>query len=228
MNKFQDIQIPDKTLKDSFVNYFKEGDYQRAFNIIADNPQLDTKAFVADCVNDITDILYDIEDATLSNTTEYLDILSFTLNNLINQLIYKREWDVDTVYELYNFVLYNQNIYMYINNTATSGHIPTETNYWINVGLRGEKGAGGCSQLKMKFYWQAGVKYQPYDLVMTAPQSADASGNMWVAKVENTGQTPQDSSAYWERFIEASAAFIYSSQTQPVDNYVGQIWFKIL
>lgn len=50
-NKYQDIQITDNTLLTQFQQAWSNGDYATAFNIIDNNPQLDTKSFVADVIN---------------------------------------------------------------------------------------------------------------------------------------------------------------------------------
>lgn len=53
-NKYQDIQITDNTLLTQFQQAWSNGDYATAFNIIDNNPQLDTKSFVADVINTLT------------------------------------------------------------------------------------------------------------------------------------------------------------------------------
>lgn len=53
-NKYQDIQITDNTLLTQFQQAWSNGDYTTAFNIIDNNPQLDTKSFVADVINTLT------------------------------------------------------------------------------------------------------------------------------------------------------------------------------
>lgn len=53
-NKYQDIQLSDNTLLIQFEQAWSNGDYATAFNIIDNNPQLDTKSFVADVINTLT------------------------------------------------------------------------------------------------------------------------------------------------------------------------------
>lgn len=53
-NKYQDIQIADSILLTQFQQAWSNGDYTTAFNIIDNNPQLDTKSFVADVINTLT------------------------------------------------------------------------------------------------------------------------------------------------------------------------------
>lgn len=227
MQRFQDIQISDNLLKSQFFNYFLNGDYQMAFDLISHNSQLDSKAFVANFINEIAEVLYATEDSVDTATLGKLRELSLDFNEIINQFLNRYDYDSTATYELYNFVIYNNEVYMYINNIPSTGNIPTNTTYWLKIGLRGEKGAGGCSQLQMKFYWQEGIAYQPFDLVITIPQGTTHTGDMWVAKVANINQYPTEDSVYWEKFVEASNGFIYSSKTQPVDRYIGQIWLDM-
>lgn len=227
MQRFQDIQISDNLLKSQFFNYFLNGDYQMAFDLISHNSQLDSKAFVANFINEIAEVLYATEDSVDTETLGKLRELSLDFNEIINQFLNRYDYDSTATYKLYNFVIYNNEVYMYINSIPSTGNIPTNTTYWLKIGLRGEKGAGGCSQLQMKFYWQEGIAYQPFDLVITIPQGTTNTGDMWVAKVANINQYPTEDSVYWEKFVEASNGFIYSSKTQPVDRYIGQIWLEM-
>lgn len=218
MIRYQDIQIPDKELRDRFVSYILSGDYQAAFDIIEDNPNLDYKAFVAQVINENAEMMHDMETDIDDGVNGYLASLSANFNELINQFLNKRNWSNTVTYELYNFVIYNNSVYMYINENASIGIVPTNTAYWAEFGLKGAKGAGG-SDLSLQFYWMPNVQYYAYDLVMT-------TGRMWVAKAPSVGQQPQEGSAYWEEFAYVTDAQIYTTTTAPDTRYIGQIWME--
>ena len=57
MARVQDIQISDASLKAQYISYFLEGNYSAMIDLIANNPQLDYKAFVANIMNDVATIL---------------------------------------------------------------------------------------------------------------------------------------------------------------------------
>lgn len=62
MARVQDIQISDASLKAQYISYFLEGNYSEMLNLIANNPQLDYKAFVANIMNDVATILSTLQN----------------------------------------------------------------------------------------------------------------------------------------------------------------------
>ena len=57
MTRVQDIQTADLALKNQYTQDMTNGDYAGMSDIISTNPQLDTKIFDADKINDIADSL---------------------------------------------------------------------------------------------------------------------------------------------------------------------------
>lgn len=220
MTIFQDIHTSDKQLKNSYITYFLTERYRDAMNIISDNPQLNSKTFVAECINEISDILYLEEEIIYNNINPYLNNLSNEFNRIINQFINKQSWSATTDYSLYNFVIYNNLVYMYINSAPSTGHLPTDNNYWLEIGLRGEKGADGISNIRVKYNWNSTSTYQALDLVIY-------NNSLWVAKQSNSGQAPSTSPSYWELFLSPAKAEIYVS-TNEAERFVGNIWYEIL
>ena len=76
MAKVQDIQISDASLKAQYISYFLEGNYSAMFNLIANNPQLDYKAFVANIMNDVATILSTLQNNYQTNVPDYLAVLT--------------------------------------------------------------------------------------------------------------------------------------------------------
>ena len=219
MARVQDIQIEDLALKNQYTQDMANGDYAGMSNIISANPQLDTKIFDADKINDIADSLTAQQNNYFANVPDYMAALEAQYNALINEFKNAHDWDVEEEYTRYNFVIYNNLYYMYINETSSAGNLPTDTTYWKEIGLRGEQGAPGVG-LNLRYAWSSVVNYNPLDLVFYNNAS-------WVAKATNVNQAPSTTSQYWEIFVNHEPAGIESSITQPTKRYLGQIWLKM-
>ena len=219
MARVQDIQTSDANLKAQYIANFINGNYQAMAAIISNNPQLDTKAFMADVINIISEQLTDLQEKYSTNVPDYLAALATELNTRVGQFKDFDEWSSSKEYSLYNFVDYNGNIYMYINQTPSAGNVPSNENYWILIGLRGAKGAPGVG-LNLRYDWSSFTEYNPLDLVFYGDSS-------WVAVQTNTNQPPSAYSQYWFRFAEHKPVGIEYSTTQPTQTYIGQIWFNM-
>lgn len=219
MARVQDIQISDASLKAQYISYFLEGDYSAMLNLIANNPQLDYKAFVANIMNDVATILSTLQSNYQTNVPDYLAVLTTEFDTRVGQFKDFDEWDSSVEYSLYNFVDYNNDIYMYINETASVGNAPGDTTYWLLIGLRGAQGAPGVG-LNLRYDWNSVAEYNPLDLVIYGDSS-------WVAVQTNTNQPPSVNSQYWFRFAEHKPVGIESSTVQPTRTYIGQIWFNM-
>ena len=219
MARVQDIQISDANLKAPYIANFINGNYQAMTAIISNNPQLDTKAFMADVINIVSEQLTDLQEKYSTNVPDYLAALATELNTRVGQFKDFDEWSGSKEYSLYNFVDYNGDIYMYINETASVGNAPGDTTYWLLIGLRGAKGAPGVG-LNLRYDWSSVTEYNPLDLVFYGDSS-------WVAVYTNTNQPPSANSQYWFRFAEHKPVGIESSTTQPPQTYIGQIWFNM-
>ena len=219
MARVQDIQISDASLKAQYISYFLEGNYSEMLNLIANNPQLDYKAFVANIMNDVATILSTLQNNYQTNVPDYLAVLTTEFDTRVGQFKDFDEWDSSVEYSLYNFVDYNDDIYMYINDTASVGNAPGDTTYWLLIGLRGAQGAPGVG-LNLRYDWSSVAEYNPLDLVIYGDSS-------WVAVQTNTNQPPSADSQYWFRFAEHKPVGIESSIAQPTQTYIGQIWFNM-
>ena len=219
MTRVQDIQTEDLALKNQYTQDMTNGDYAGMSGIISTNPQLDTKIFDADKINDIADSLTAQQNNYFNNVPDYMAALEAQYNALINEFKNAHDWDVEEEYTRYNFVIYNELYYMYINETSSTGNLPTNTTYWKEIGLRGEQGAPGVG-LNLRYAWSSVVNYNPLDLVFYNNAS-------WVAKATNVNQSPSTTSQYWEIFVKHESVGIESSTTQPTKRYLGQIWLKM-
>lgn len=217
--RVQDIHYQDATLRHQYVEYCKAGNYTSAGNLLLGNPQLDTKALMANLFNAIADELTTLQGYYTDNVTTPMENLLMAFNLLVANFKDLQDWEAATTYERYMFVHYQGDVYMYINETAGVAHLPTDTTYWALIGLRGEQGAGDTG-LNLRYNWSSDLVYNPLDVVYY-------NNVLWVAKLTSTGQTPQVGSQYWLSMIENTPAKIYSSVEEPTDKFIGQIWIKM-
>ena len=220
MDRWQDISISDADLKAEFITRFFNGDYLNAFRIIEDNSQLNTKAFVANVMNEIANLLSLLQNNFQNNVIDFLSTQLSNFYHLIDEFELKGAWDEDTTYEIYNFVVYNNIDYLYINPTPSSGNLPTNTTYWLEINIRGKTGEPGLG-VNLKYDWDFTIEYQPLDVVYY-------NNALWVAKVQNVNIAPSNG-ATWEVFLPFKLIKIYSNTTAPTgdDLYNGAIWFEM-
>jgi hypothetical protein len=216
--RYQDYQLTDTSLYAQFVTYWQAGNYQAALNILANNASLATKDFTAGALNTIGAALTYLQNNYYNNVEDVLaaDLAAFNL--AISKFISKSTYISTTQYYVNNFVVYNDLWYMCI--TDSLGNLPTDTTYWVLIGLKGEQGAAGTG-LNLKYTWSAVTQYNQYDVVYL-------SGILYVALQASLNQNPTTATTYWQVLMTVPTATITVSNTAPVDPYTGQIWAQII
>ena len=215
---YQDIQIPDVTLQQQFQQYYITGQYAEALALLTNNAtQLQGKAFIANTISTITSALLELEGYYNTGVTVYLSNLASQYSNLITNLRKKGNWLSTTQYVPYNFVVYNNDIYMCFQQPPI-GTLPTNTTYWLYLGLRGEQGAPGVDVV-MKYTWNATNSYSPNDLVVY-------DGNIYVALTTNTNVIPTSSATDWLLFLKIDKGQIYIGTTAPNNPVNNMVWFQ--
>lgn len=215
---YQDIQISDVTLQQQFQQYCDDGQFVEALALLTNNEaQLQGKAFVANIINTITSAIVELEEYFNTGATVYLSNLVTQYSNLINNLTKKGTWLSTIQYTPYNFVIYNNEIYMCIKQPPV-GTLPTNTTYWLYIGLRGVQGSPGVN-VTMKYTWNSSNTYSPNDLVVY-------NGDIYVALSSNTNVIPTLNPAIWLLFLKINQGQIYVGTTAPTVPVNNMIWFQ--
>lgn len=225
MQKYQDIQNTDLTLKNQFAQSWLNGDYSAAFSVIRNNPQLDSKAFVATCFSNIVDALIILENYYYNNVTQEMQLLLTEYNEGINQFINRRQWDAEEDYKVGNFVLYGSTLadsQIYLCIQDNSGVLPTDTDYWAYIGLTGEKGDSAVI-VDFKYNWNSTTSYNKNDVVMY-------DKNIYYALRPNINKTPNTNPQDWGFFMKIPQIKIFISPTPPSSEliYDGLVWWQII
>lgn len=216
--KIQDIQAPDRELWSQYIQAFASGQYDQAAQILT-NAQLANKPMTKTVMNAAFDDVANLEAYYYNGVETPLAAHLAAFNQMVADLANKQEYTGGTVYAKGNFVTYNGAVYVYINDVAASGHVPTQTAYWLYLGLRGTTGRAGIS-LKLKYAWSSASQYQPNDAVVYK----DA---MYFAKTTNIGKTPDTSPDDWGVLFNLPKAQIYAQAEEPSIKYEGLIWFEL-
>ena len=179
--------------------------------------QLQGKAFIANLINTISAGISELENKYNTAVPLFLSSLSAQYSSLINNFVSKGTWSNTVEYEPYNFVVYNNDVYMCIGNSPT-GTVPTDTTYWLFLGLRGEEGAHGVD-VNMRYQWNGTDTYNVNDLVVYGT-------NIYVALVQNTGVTPGTDDSTWGIFLVSTPCQIYVGTTAPAYPVQNTVWFE--
>lgn len=216
--KYQDIQIPDNLLQQQLQQYFQNGQYTEALTLLSNNNlQLEGKAYIANTINTLINGVMTLENYYYQGVTVFLSNLANQYQTMINNLRKRGTWTNSIQYTPYNFVVYNNNIYMCILQPPV-GTPPTNTTYWLYLGLRGIQGPPGINVV-MEYAWDSDVTYQVNDLVTY-------DGNIYVALQENTKVLPGTDPSTWMLFIQIETGGIIISVDTPSITVNNSIWFK--
>lgn len=174
IRRLQDVQINDVELMKTYRNTFNDESIEEAHSII-NTDILKSYILQAEWMNDVKTKIENLEghkvtkcDDIFTNNTE-----EFQFN--INELIYINKYSSSTQYYKNNFVTYNNEIYFCIKNSLNKA--PTDTTYWVKIGLRGEKGEYDLG-IVYRGFWNHSVEYHKYDLVTY-------ENNLYVARKDN-------------------------------------------
>ena len=215
---YQDIQIPDYNLQQLFMQYYKQGQYQEALSLLAGNSaQLQGKAFIASTINTIVSGLLTLEGYYNTGVTVFLSNLAAQYQQMVNNLKRAGNWNATLQYTPYNFVRYNDEIYMCIEQPPI-GTLPTDDTYWLYLNIRGIDGDPGIDVV-MRFDWSGTDTYNINDLVVY-------NDTWWVALQQNTNVVPGEDANVWLEFVYISKTEIYVNINPPDLPSNNTVWFK--
>jgi hypothetical protein len=126
--KWQDLALKNENLRQQFMQYFKEGYYSQALALITNNADIDSETVRPEVFNMINTSLTYLQNLYYNSVEVVLSEDEQQFQYMINNFINKKEFSATEVYVPYNFVVYNEQIYMCIKET-TAGILPTNTDY---------------------------------------------------------------------------------------------------
>jgi|GEM_PF-1589088 len=216
--KWQDLALKNENLRQQFMQYFKEGYYSQALALITNNADIDSETVRPEVFNMINTSLTYLQNLYYNSVEVVLSEDEQQFQYMINNFINKKEFSATEVYVPYNFVVYNEQIYMCIKET-TAGILPTNTDYWLLIGLKGEIGATAIDTT-LRYKWDYKITYSPKDVVTY-------NNVLYVAKNRNNNSQPDINPEDWEVFMTIPRAKIIVSATEPNPDALvegGQWW----
>lgn len=218
--KWQDLALKNENLRQQFMQYFREGYYSQALALITNNADIDSETVRPEVFNMINTSLTYLQNLYYNSVEVVLSEDEQQFQYMINNFINKKEFSATEVYVPYNFVVYNEQIYMCIKET-TAGILPTNTDYWLLIGLKGEIGATAIDTT-LRYKWDYKITYSPKDVVTY-------NNVLYVAKNRNNNSQPDINPEDWEVFMTIPRAKIIVSATEPNPDALveGGQWWKI-
>lgn len=115
---------------------------------------------------------------------------------IMSVVSFEGEYSSEAPYKRYNVILYNGMAY-FCHKDAQPGILPTNEEYFYPITLKGIKGEPGINFVSMG-EWNSSTTY-------SANHAVSWNGKLWYSVADfNTGNEPNDESAYWKKFLELS------------------------
>lgn len=217
MYRLQDIQLSDLTLKQDYYNEFFNGNISTAKAIVANNPQLASKVLSASNLNNLVNSIISLETDYHDETTETFIQYSADFQLSIDELIYMTPYSLTTQYEINNLVVYGDYL-CYCKAKPPIGTLPTDTTYWVNLYLKGEKGDPSLG-VNYAGAWSSVSTYAVKDMVTY-------NGIIYIANTINTNEIPS-SSSLWIEGASVQNQGIYVSTEVPTYASVADIYVAL-
>ena len=215
---YQDVQIPQLPLKEQFDSLMGSGSYKEALDILKNNKaSLEGRAFTADTIIRIVNGVKFLQGQFNTNVPVFLSDLANEYFALVDELGDVGEWADYIQYEPYNFVRYNDEIYLSISQSV-AGEPPAENEYWVKLGLKGDAGVPGMD-VNMRYTWSEVQDYKTLDLVVYG-------SDIYVAVKNNKGVTPGTDEATWKVFVTVVKGKFNVGINPPQAPEQNTIWFK--
>ena len=216
--RHQDLQIDDMALYHQFLVYMQGQNYSDGLVLLANNAQqLNGKAYVANLINTITSGISNLQHRFDNSVIIYLSAMTNTFMTWVDNFKQMGEWSDTATYEKNNFVVYDNEIYMAIHDIPT-GYMPTNSTYWLYLGLRGFQGVPGVG-VNIVGDWDASTTYQQNDIVVK-------NGQLYLALTSNSGADPESSPDQWLLFCSIEPGVINVGTLPPANPVNNEIWFQ--
>ena len=184
----QDVTADKKSDVEQYYTYINSGNFTAATAMIESDATLRSMIVGCEDFNKLIDAIKAMQYQEKYNIDNYI---ATVVKN-------KGNYSSSTQYTRYNVVIYNNLPYMCMPNndnlTAPIGTLPTDTNYWYALAIKGDKGASGLG-LTPRGVWDVSTKYYQYDMIAY-------NNTLWSCENTCTGITPSESAvSYWSKLL---------------------------
>lgn len=172
-------------------------------------------------MNTLMDTCVALQKFYKSDIEPYVSSLQTTWENRVNRFNYIGDYSASQQYEIHNFITYNVNgdsiVYICVARPPV-GTSPTNSNYWRQLSFKGIQGISG-ENLSFRYAWKSDETYYVEDVVVY-------DNVVWGCLVQNTNQTPQSGSTYWQSIYTPQQVVYPFTTTEPTNMQEGYLWFK--
>lgn len=218
-----DMHLESQDLFAQYYNALSAGNITQANNILDNNPELANQITEADIINALIQGVNEREKQPKTDIDDYLDNLYNTYSTRIDNLRNMGTWDTKTQYETFNLVYYNDKGYfVYSETNPPIGTLPTDTTYWQEYDIKGDKGFGGLN-LSLKYAWSNNVSYSKGDIVIY-------KNKLWYAVADNTNYEPNFNHYPWVVVSmpkPTNITPIQKDEPNTNDYDTGDFWWKV-
>jgi len=221
INNKIDILSTDGAKIDQYQQYMQNGDFTNASAILNTIPNVSQKIITANDLNVYRDGLLALERFYKDDIQDYTSAKQAEWESIIDRFSYKGVYTYRQYYKN-NIVSYSFNgrTLLYIaTRDPQIGANPTNTNYWREFTMVGNKGDSGYG-LAFRWEWEATTNYSVDDVVTY-------NNSVWgCIKVSYGNNVPADSSAYWENIMNISPATYPVQDSEPASKKAGDLWVQ--
>ena len=228
MSQMMNITASDLPTINLFHYYLRNGDFEAAQLLFRTVPDIDKKLIDSTRLNQLRDAMIALERFYKTDIKPYTDEKSAEWLMKVMQFSYKGMWNGSTTYEAYNLVSYQsgEDILMFIATkdvTGGTGINITNTEYWTQFTIRGERGESGAGG-SFRYNWNAAESYSINDTVVY-------ENRIWGAKQANTNSEPKldGSNSNWQELFKLPSAQIpvFSATETPTGLDEGNMYFEL-
>lgn len=217
--------VSEISLVNQIQDYMLQGNFSAAQQLLAQNPSLYNKMINADKLNTNRDIIVALERYLKTDYQQYIETKQEAWEVIASELKYIGEFAFNKLYNVNNMVSYTvdnvDSLFICIKVTPTTGIIPTNTEYWRQVTIKGEKGDSGVGLVYTGDY-SSQITYQIDNLV-------SYNGGLYASKGNNNKGYSPNNSNWWTLVLKAPKPQTYIiASTQPSGLEVGDFWFKLV
>lgn len=172
-------------------------------------------------MNTLMDTCVALQKFYKTDIEPYVSSLQTTWESSVNRFNYIGDYSASQQYEIHNFITYNVNgdsiVYICVARPPV-GTSPTNSNYWRQLSFKGIQGISG-ENLSFRYAWKSDETYYVEDVVVY-------DNVVWGCLVQNTNQTPQSGSTYWQSIYSPQQVVYPFSTIEPTNMQEGYLWFK--
>ena len=202
--KFRDPYASEINLANQYDSYIASGKVDLAQTLLNDNPSL------KECILNADIILTLLHDDIALQRIFFDDIETY----IMSVIQYDKEYTEGKACARYAVVPYNNQVY-FCYEACPEGTLPTDTNYFYPITLKGDKGNPGVNFVPMG-KWESGTAY-------SINQAVSWDSKLWYSLVDNNTEEPSNTSTKWDSFfiLSQTAADMTMADGSTVENKVS-------